>query len=313
MLRRCQAGIGGHQGLGGVPRLGKKRHVAAEIGGLQRGQAVLAAAEEVAGSPQLQILLRDAEAVVGGGQRLQAAARLRILCVAEQDTVTLRLAASHAATQLVQLAQAEAVGVLHHHQRGVGHVHAHLHHRGGHQNVALAGGKGGHDLLLFPGLHAAVEQRHPQVGKRLFPQLPGVGGDGLALVGQVVLLPHQRADDEHLMPLGHLLADEGVEPQAVLLPHHEGVHRLSARRQLIDDRHVQITVDDQRQRAGNGRGRQHQQVGRRPLAAKGGALIHAEAVLLVGDDQPQRVVGHVLRQQGVGADAQGDVPGLQPL
>ena len=50
-----------------------------------------------------------------------------------------------------------------------------------------------------------------------------------------------------------------------------------------------------------------------PLAAEGGALIHAEAVLLVGDDQPQRVVGHVLRQQGVGADAEGDVPGLQPL
>ena len=35
-----------------------------------------------------------------------------------------------------------------------------------------------------------------------------------------------------------------------------------------------------------------------------------EAVLLVGDDQPQRVVGHVLRQQGVGADAEGDVPRL---
>ena len=34
VLRRCQAGIGGHQGLGGVPRLGKKRHIAAEIGGL---------------------------------------------------------------------------------------------------------------------------------------------------------------------------------------------------------------------------------------------------------------------------------------
>ena len=43
-----------------------------------------------------------------------------------------------AAAQLVQLRQAETLGVLDHHQAGVGHVHAHFDDRGGHQHLHLA-------------------------------------------------------------------------------------------------------------------------------------------------------------------------------
>ena len=122
----------------------------------------------------------------------------------------------------------------------------------------------------------------------------------------MVVLPHQRADDEHLMPLGHLLADEGIQPLAVFLPHGEGVHPLPSGGQLVDDGHVQIAVDDERQRPGDGGGGQHQHMGGRGLFGQCRPLIHAEAVLLVGDDQPQPGVLHILGQQGVGADAQVD-------
>jgi hypothetical protein len=47
-------------------------------------------------------------------------------------------AAADPAAQLVQLRQAEALGVLDHHQAGVGHVHADLDHRGGHQHLHRA-------------------------------------------------------------------------------------------------------------------------------------------------------------------------------
>ena len=61
MLRPGQQRVAGQQLLRGIPGLGQQRHIAAEVGGLQRGQAVLAAAEEVAGTPQLQVLLGNAE------------------------------------------------------------------------------------------------------------------------------------------------------------------------------------------------------------------------------------------------------------
>ena len=98
------------------------------------------------------------------------------------------------------------------------------------------------------------------------------------------------------MSFRHLLADKGVDPGAVALPHQEGIHRLPSRGQLVQNGHVQIAVEDQRQRSGDGRRRHHQQMGVLPLGGKSAALPHAEAVLLVGDDQPQIVKPGGLRQ-----------------
>ena len=47
-------------------------------------------------------------------------------------------------------------------------------------------------------------------------------------------------------------------------------------------------------------------MGGRGLFGQRRPLIHAEAVLLVGNDQPQPGVLHILGQQGVGTDAQVD-------
>ena len=103
---------------------------------------------------------------------------------------------------------------------------------------------------FFLGLHLAVEYRHPQVREGLLLQLFGVGRDGLPLVGEGITVPHQWADDEHLMTLLHLLAQEGVDPWTVALPQGKGIHLLPSRRQLVDDRHIQIAVDHQCQRPG---------------------------------------------------------------
>ncbi len=95
---------------------------------------------------------------------------------------------SHTATELVELGEAEAFGILDDDDGGVGHVHPHLDHGGGDQNVNFARRKGGHDGLLLPGLHPAVDQAHPQVGKNLLLQLPGIGG-GRLLRGGALILP----------------------------------------------------------------------------------------------------------------------------
>ena len=62
------------------------------------------------------------------------------------------------APQLVQLRQTEAVRVLDHHDRGIGHVHPHLDHGGGGQHFDLPGFELGHDLFLHGRLQASVQK-----------------------------------------------------------------------------------------------------------------------------------------------------------
>ena len=70
---------------------------------------------------------------------------------------------AYPAPELMQLAQAKAVCVLHHHQGGVGDVYPHFDYGGCHQQVYLALGEGFHDGLLVPGFLFAVDDAHPQV------------------------------------------------------------------------------------------------------------------------------------------------------
>ena len=230
-------------------------------------------------------------------------------------------APAHPAPELVELAEAEALCVFDDHKGGVGHVHPHFDDGGRHQDLELPSGEGGHDGLLLPGLHLTVEQSHPQLRKDLFLELPGVDLHRLQVhqAGRGPVpgaLLHRRADDIGLPALSGLFADKVVHPLTLALPHHKGLHRDAARGELVNDGHVQVTVDDQRQGAGDGGGGHDQHVGGRGLRCRpfGGQrrpLGHAEPVLLVSDDQPQAGEVHPLRQQGLGAHRQVHLPGAQ--
>ena len=67
-------------------------------------------------------------------------------------------AAPDAAAQLVQLGQAEALGMLHHHDGGFRHVHADFDHGGGDQQLGLAGLEGGHGGVALGRFHLAMHQ-----------------------------------------------------------------------------------------------------------------------------------------------------------
>ena len=79
-------------------------------------------AEEFARPAKFQIHLRDIKAVGGIHQRADALARGVVHFLGHQ----------------VQLRQPEAFRLLHHHHRSVGHIHAHLDHRGGNQNLSMS-------------------------------------------------------------------------------------------------------------------------------------------------------------------------------
>ena len=86
----------------------------------------------------------------------------------------------------------------------------------------------------------------------------------------------------------------------------DGGHRGSARRQLVDNRGVQIGVGGHCQGAGDRRGGHDQLMRVEPLLLtffpQRQPLMHAEAVLFVDNHQRQAVKLHLLLEDGVSAD-----------
>ena len=95
-------------------------------------------------------------AVFAARERGLAQAR-RFASRVQQHTRRRSGAASDATAQLMQLAQTKTLGVLHHHQRGVGHVHPDFDHRSADQHAHLALGEQRHHRLLLGLRHARVQ------------------------------------------------------------------------------------------------------------------------------------------------------------
>src|SRR5258707_4487662 len=105
--------------------------IALEIGEAQQRLAALPLAQILAGPAQFEIALRDLEAIRAFIDDLQpVAGGLRQRFAEKQDAHTLVRAAADAPAQLMQLREAETLGTLDHHQRGIGHIDPDFDHRG---------------------------------------------------------------------------------------------------------------------------------------------------------------------------------------
>src|SRR5699024_1165237 len=96
-------------------------------------------------------------------------------------------AAADASAQLMQLRDAEAVGVHDHHDRGIGHVDADFDHGGGHEYVEGSPREIGHDVVFVLGGHPSVQHADTQIGHRpvreFGEQAQHVGGVAVIVVG----------------------------------------------------------------------------------------------------------------------------------
>ena len=110
------------------------------MGDAEAGHARLARAEDLAAAAQPQVLLGDAEAVLGLAHDAEAVAgdgaERRLV---EEEADRRPVAPPDAAAELVELGEAEALGVLDDHDGRVGHVDADLDHGGGDEDADLAG------------------------------------------------------------------------------------------------------------------------------------------------------------------------------
>ena len=111
-LRRVQRLGRGDAVRRGALRVLKRLQIHLQAGHFEQRQAVLPVSEEIARSALRQVRFCNFEAVVRGAEGSQPRLRLGIAVRREEYAVGLRITAPDAAPQLMELREAEAVGVF---------------------------------------------------------------------------------------------------------------------------------------------------------------------------------------------------------
>ena len=224
------------------------------------------------------------------------------------------LAAADASPKLVQLADAEPVGIHHHHHRRIRHVHADLDDGGAHQDIDLARAERRHHGVLLVAGQPTVHQAEAQSGElpaaQLFEEHHHRGGRRtLIVLGGLVALIDARCHDIRLATGADFFDDAlpgPLQPRRLLLDEDRvGGDGLAAAREFAQRRRLEVAVDGERDGARNRRRRHHQQVRRQPVGSLGAqpvSLLNTEPVLFVDDDHAEPLELHRLLQQRVRAD-----------
>src|SRR5713101_2683308 len=227
----------------------KELAVAQRIGDVKAEGAGLAGPEEFAGAAQLQIGFGDFEAVGGAHHGFEAGA-----CFvghadrADENAVGFLRAAANASAKLMQLRQAEALGMLDDHYGGVGNID--FDYGGGDEDLDFIFVEALHDVVFFFAGETAVQQAEAQLGKHFARQAFVLvdGGfqlelrffdDGIDDVGLVAELDFatNAAPNAGKMRLGGEMRFDGR----------------AAGWELVENGDVQITIKGKRKCSRNGR------------------------------------------------------------
>ena len=183
----------------------------------------------------------------------------------------------------MQLRKPEPLSTLDHHNRGIGHVNANLDDSRRHQDLRLTGDKLPHLRLLVGRLHTTMNHTNLIFGK---DRLEGLEACLQVLVIKLLIPLNQGIDHINLPPFADLLSEKLIKLSLAGIVTVKCLHRLTARRQLINDRNIQIAVKSHGQCPGNWRGGHHQNMRRHGvLHPKTGALLDTKTVLLIDNGQ----------------------------
>ena len=204
--------------------------------------------------------------------------------------VGLAVRTANAATELVELREAELVGAVDDDGVRVRNVDAVLDDRRAHQHVVPAMVEVPHDLFEAAARHLTVTDADARL-RREFRHLVGGAIDRADLVVHV----------EHLPAAREFAGDRFGDHGAALL-HDEGLDGQPLGRGRGDHRQVAQTAQGQVECARNRRRRQGQHVHLRAQALQLLLLAYPEAVFLVDDDQSEALESERLGEQAVRAD-----------
>ena len=245
--------------------------------------AGLLVAKQIAGPADIHVVGGKSEPRTKRVQRLhhlEPAARLRRqhpVRIGCQIGIGALPAAPYTATKLVELRQAEHVGPVDNHRVGRRDIDAGLDDVGGQQDVRLAIGKTGHDIVKLGRRHAAMGRQDARI--RHQHRQPVI--DALQIVDA-------RADAEDLAATEHLalygLAQDHAVPRA-----DKGAHRQPVDRRRGNQRHLAHARQRHLQRARDRRRRQRQNMDIATQLLQPFLLRDAEMLFLIDNQQAEIV------------------------
>ena len=183
--------------------------------------------------------------------------------------------AADPAPQLVELAEAEQVGPVDDERVHRRHVDARLDDRRADEHVVLALPEVEHDLLERALVHLPVGDGDARLGH----ELADVGGDALDVLHAVV-------HEEHLA-LAQQLAADGLGHGPLVVLADVGEDRLALGRRRVEQREVADAGEAHLERARDRRGGEREHVDVGPQLLDRLLVRHAEALLLVDDEQAE--------------------------
>ncbi len=203
--------------------------VAHDVSHAESQGARLASAEEFAGAAELEVALRDFESIAGIGKKIEPL----FFLVGNQNGVRLPLAASDAPAQLMQLREAEAIGIHDQHDRGVRDIDADFDHRRADENVDVAGFESLHRCFLVSRRHAPVQHRDLAMGKAFADRFESLLE---RLQVQLFRFFDDRIDNVDLRAGPDLILDETVDALELRARPDSGLDRRASRGKLVDHR-----------------------------------------------------------------------------
>ena len=183
------------------------------------------------------------------------------------------MAPADAAAHLVQLGQAEMVGIVHDNRIGVSHVQPILYQTGAQEHVVSSFVKIKHDLLQQRPCHLAVGDADGNIRQQ-----------GLQLVLHR-LDGFDAVVDEKYLSAPPLFTHDCVADDTGVVLRHIGLHRQAVCRRRLDNAHFPQVDQGHVQRPGNRRRAQGQHVDIGGPGLPFFLLGHAETLLFVDDEQ----------------------------
>src|SRR5258708_6502622 len=251
--------------------------------------AGLASAEKFARAAEEEIRFGDFETVGSADHGFEARARfVRQTEGGDEDAMGFLRAAADASAKLVELGEAETLGVLDDHDGGVRDVDADFDDGGGDEDLRFVLAEALHDFFFFVAGEAAVEKAELELGKNFAREALVFVDGGFELELRFL---DDGIDDVGLMSGGNFAAERFPNAGEMLLGGHARGDGSAAGRKLVENGNVEVAIESERESTRNGRGSEDEDV--RGVAVGGGfvhqalALEDAEAVLLVNGDEAE--------------------------
>ncbi len=258
--------------------------------------AGLFGAEEVACAAYFQVAHGDFEAaaefavLADGGGAFAGLARAHHGGREEEVGVGLLGGAADAATELIEVGEAEAVGAVNKDGVDVGHINAAFDDGGGDEDVGAAVeevGEGAFDVVF---VHAAVGAKHAQAGQ----EGAEFGADGIERGDAVVKVEDLAAAFEFAL--------DGGADDAFVVGEHVGLDRDAAGGRGLDGGEVARTHEGEVEGAGDGSSTEGEDVYAGEAFFNALFVAHSEALFLVHDEEARAGEEDFGGEDAVGAD-----------